>query len=172
MHVRVAAARLPGRRLDCGSLAVRSSPRRRRSAPWLRRAEAGGALLALVLCVRAPERAAAELRRARMIGPGVKHVVIYRNTGPCVAHVVEVDTSQPYIQLRTTLPMRPRIGALRLSAQAARLTAPGQYPIAGINGDYFIEERGPFRGLPIGAAISQGEIVHSPYPRSALVVDR
>src|SRR5262249_35792489 len=36
----------------------------------------------------------------------------------------------------------------------------------------FIEERGRFRGIPIGAAIAAGEIIHSPYPRSALILRR
>src|SRR5207249_2298593 len=43
-------------------------------------------------------------------------------------------------------------------------------PIAAVNGDYFIEERGHLQGMPIGAAVSSGEILHSPYPRSALIL--
>jgi hypothetical protein len=116
--------------------------------------------------------AIAETRYERMIGPGVRMVTVRREAGPCVVRMVAVETTGPYIRLGTSLPLRRNLGVVRLSAQADHLTGDERYPIAGINGDYFIPERGRFRGVPIGASISSGEIVHSPYPRSALIIGK
>lgn len=112
----------------------------------------------------------ADTRQERMIGPGVRQVTLRRSAGPCVAQVVEVDTTQRYVSVHPSRPAEPVLGVLRLSAQTSRLGPDGARPIAAVNGDHFIPDRGRFQGLPIGASIADGEILHSPYPRSALIL--
>ncbi len=126
------------------------------------------ALLAAAL----PVRGRAEIQRERWIGPGVRHVRIYRSAAPVAIQVVEADTAEPHVHLGTSLPSIVGGGVVRLSAQAARATGQDRYPIAGVNGDYYLPDRGRFQGLPIGASIAGREILHSPYPRSALILNR
>lgn len=113
-----------------------------------------------------------EWRKERIIGPGVRYTRVYRSTGPCSIQIVEADTSDPLIHVGTSLPVRRIVGAARLSTQAGLLANSERYPIAAVNGDYFIPNQGRYHGVPIGACIVDREIIHSPYPRSALIVDR
>jgi hypothetical protein len=111
-----------------------------------------------------------------MIGPGVRYTHVRRESGPVEIHVVEIDGSSAYIR-PSCAPARPEALALEpVSRIAARAAEESRYPIAAVNGDYFIRAAGTHsNGDPVGVAVWDGEILSTPgpanTPRSALILD-
>ncbi|MBI3910109.1 MAG: phosphodiester glycosidase family protein [Armatimonadetes bacterium] len=138
------------------------------SASSPRRVALLAAIAALVIWPRALVLPA-DQREERIIGPGVRWQRWVRPEGPWVIHIVEADLSQSYIQVAPLHAGARVADALPISEQAARVTRADRYPIAAVNGDYFVME-GDQRGLPIGVIVRAGEVYHNPFPRSALVV--
>jgi len=131
------------------------------------------ALIALVWAGLAPASAGADLREERMIGPGVKYTHLRRDAGPWAIHVLEIDGTGGYIR-PSAVPARPEALALEpVSRIAERVTADDRYPIAAVNGDFFLRG-GASTGDPVGAAIWDGELLSTPAPlptpRSALIL--
>src|SRR5687768_538538 len=94
----------------------------------------------------------------RWIGPGVKLIRRTLEGGPHSLHVVEADTSEPFIRLGVSLGRGETLGLEPLSRQAERLTRPERYAIAGVNGDYFYYPNGQQPGIPTSAAVLNGEL--------------
>ncbi|MFN3650303.1 MAG: phosphodiester glycosidase family protein [Armatimonadota bacterium] len=122
----------------------------------------------LALCAGA----AAQERSERFIGPGVRLLQWTRASaeGPNVCYAVEVDTTQPLIQLGVSLGRGGTLGLEPLSRQAERLTQETRYPIAGVNGDFFYYPSTQQPGIPTNAAILNGEVIRTPFNRSCLVL--
>lgn len=115
---------------------------------------------------------AREQRQERMIGPGVKLVTLRREAGPQVIHVVEIERLAGFIRALPVPADDRATGLAPLSAIAERVSTPSAYAIAAINGDFFVQDPGPAQGDPLGVAVLDGEIISTPFPRSALVIDR
>src|SRR3954447_1844464 len=75
-------------------------------------------------------------RTERMIGPGVKCIMLNRDAGPWVIRVVEADGVSGYVRPGLTYASASGLRAAPVSAQAASSTTEARYPIAGINGDF------------------------------------
>jgi hypothetical protein len=114
----------------------------------------------------------AEAREERMIAPGVKCVTLRRAEGPQVIRVIEIDRVAGYIRAMPAPAAEGAQALAPLSAIAARVSTEAAYAVAAVNGDFFVMETGPTQGDPLGVAVIDGEVVSTPFPRSALVIDR
>ena len=128
-----------------------------------------GLLLFLSISPARPE-VAPELRTERRIGPGVKWITIIRSAGPWLIRVIEADGASGYIRPGATFASERGLRAAPLSGQAEAATRETRYPIAGVNGDFFSEAPGPFEADPVGALVVAGEVISTPYPRSAFLI--
>ncbi len=130
-----------------------------------------------VVAAQAPaaSQVGAASRVERKIGPGVRLLRWTSNenpAGPFAFAAVEVDADQPFIQLGVSLGKGTSLALEPLSLQAERMSRPNRYPIAGVNGDFFLYPDSRQGGIPTNAAVIDDEVVHTPYPRSCLVVPR
>src|SRR6185369_13320620 len=87
-----------------------------------------------------------------------------------VIRVIEADGVSGYVRPGLTYASASGLRAAPVSAQAAASTTETRYPIAGINGDYFVKSPGPYEADPIGALVVNGEVISTPYPRSAFLI--
>jgi len=106
----------------------------------------------------------------RFIAPGTRHRVLQGAEGPWAIHVLELERGNPYVQPEAVLGGGRVIGLETVRAGADRLSTWEHYAVAGVNGDFFRIEAGPYQGDPIGLMVAHGELLSSPYPRSALVL--
>lgn len=113
----------------------------------------------------------AQDRSERFIGPGVRLLQWSRPDGPYALQAVEVDRGQGFIRLGVSQGGGEMMALEPLSRQAERLTQPDRYPIAGINGDFFLYPNTRQSGIPTNAAVLDGELLHTPFQRSCLVID-
>jgi hypothetical protein len=130
----------------------------------------GIATLFLALAVPGSLQAGPDLRTERMIGPGARCITIARAAGPWVIRVLETDGESAYVRPGVTFASERGLRAAPVSAQARRATTEARYPIAGVNGDFFVQSPGPFEAQPIGALVVGGEVIGTPYPRSAFLI--
>lgn len=143
--------------------------RRLGSPPHASSARLGAVALLFLLLTLAASSCAQE-RVERPIGPGVRLFQWTQPAGPNALYAVEVDTSDPFIGVGVSLGQGETLGLEPLSHQADRLTRPDRYPIAGVNGDYFYYPAKRQPGIPTSAAVLDGELIRTPFPRSALVI--
>jgi hypothetical protein len=103
----------------------------------------------------------AQEQRSTPVGPGVVHRYLYDPKGPWAINVLEVDLSNPYIELET-VKARDRLQAReRTSAMAARRDWEQHRVIGAINGDFYNPD-----GAPVGLQVTQGVVVHEPNTRT------
>lgn len=128
--------------------------------------------LCLMVCLGSWEavRAAVDLIAERVIAPGTTHRVLQNREGPVAIHVLELERGNPYVHPEVVLGGEQVIGLETVRGGANRLSTPEHYAVAGINGDFFRIEAGPYQGDPIGLMVARGELLSSPYPRSAFVL--
>jgi len=116
-----------------------------------------------------------ETPEKQFIGPGVTYRELVRPEGPQVVQVVSVIRREKLIQLGASLAGRRVLGLATVSDQAAAASSDRRTPIAAVNGDFFAIARGPYQGMPIGGFLLKtptgDEIVRTPYPRTALVIE-
>jgi hypothetical protein len=113
----------------------------------------------------------AQDRSERPIGPGVRLLQWTRPDGPYALQAVEVDRSQGFIRLGVSQGGGDAMALESLSRQAERVTRLDRYPIAGVNGDFFLYPNTRQSGIPTNAAVLDGELLHTPFQRSCLVID-
>ena len=90
--------------------------------------------------------------------------------GPWSIHIVEMDRSNPNLELQTMLPPGRRFGLVRLSAQIKALDVGNGRVVAAINGDYYERER-PYVGDPQGLQIMRGELISGPFDWTCFWID-
>ncbi len=89
--------------------------------------------------------------------------------GPWAVQVLEIPRSSKSIELSVTLGDGSVLGIVPVDDITRRVSASGRRPLAVVNGDFFILEKDPFQGDPVGLVREDGELVSSPIGRSALV---
>jgi len=129
------------------------------------------AFLALFCLLGGALSTGAQDRQERFIGPGVRHLSWSVPAGPVALHAIEVDRSEAFVRLGVSQGLTDTFALAPLSQQAARLTRPDLYPIAGVNGDYFYYPNTEQTGIPTSAAVLDGELLRTPFPRSCLILD-
>ena len=103
----------------------------------------------------------ADFKKSNPVGPGVIHHHEFRESGPWHIHVLEIDLTNPWINLETAK-AKDKLAALeRTSSMSLRSNFEDHTIIGGINGDFYDGS-----GIPIGAMIRNGVLVKRPYPRS------
>lgn len=142
------------------------------SHPYLRAVRRVPAFLVLLCLLATGLQSRAQDRSERFIGPGVRHLRWSLPDGPISLQAVEVDRAEAFIQLGVSVGMTDNTFSLApLSRQAEQLTRPDRYPIAGVNGDFFYYPNTQQRGIPTNAAVLDGELLRTPFPRSCLRID-
>ncbi len=136
--------------------------------PWFR-AAALLALAAVTATLAAAQEPASE-RQERFIGPGVRLKSWSRPEGPHALYAVEASREESFVQFGVSLGGGEKLALEPISKQADRLTRPDRYPIAGVNGDFFYYPNTTNPGIPTNAAVMNGELIRSPFPRSSLVL--
>jgi hypothetical protein len=100
--------------------------------------------------------------------------IVYREytlaEGPWAIHVLDIPRPSRDVALGAALGSRQIVGLEPLDSLASRVSTPKRQAIAGINGDFFIIQRGPYQGDPIGLCVTDGELVSTPVRRSAAVI--
>jgi hypothetical protein len=107
----------------------------------------------------------------RNAGPGLA----YRNDRvlhvPWSIHVIRVDRAQADLELDTSLARGTVLGLSTLANQIKDLPAELGRPVAGINGDFYVVDRGPYVGDPRGLQISFGELISGPVDQPCFWLD-
>lgn len=94
----------------------------------------------------------------RPVGPGVRHLYIEAPSVPWTINVLEVDLTNPYIEIETAKSNNLLEGGHeRTSSMARRHDAPGHRVVGGVNGDYY---SGAAR--PISLQVLDGQILQPP----------
>ncbi|MFN7140759.1 MAG: hypothetical protein ACK4UN_15590, partial [Limisphaerales bacterium] len=96
------------------------------------------------------------------ISPGITYLHKTVADVPWSVHVLRIERNRPELNIVSTLPGGGYIGLTRLSDQVRYIPEEQGTPIAAINGDYFVWQRGPYQGDPIGMQIMYGELVSAP----------
>lgn len=105
---------------------------------------------------------------ARVVAPGVRHIRRWEVAGPWAVHVVEVDLAVCGVGLRTVKAGELLAGRETTSALAARLAAQQGRPVfAAVNADFFNAA-----GVPVGAQVSDGELVRGSTQRPIFGLSR
>ena len=104
------------------------------------------------------------------IAPGVLYREYHRAEGPWVIQTVIIKRGLSDFELGAALGGQYIIGIEPLDKIAERYTRAGRFPLAGINGDFFILQRDPFQGDPVGLCFIDGELVSSPGTRAVFVI--
>jgi hypothetical protein len=113
----------------------------------------------------------ADDREERPIGPGVRLLRWTRDAGPHALYAVEIDPANPFVRLGVTLGGAGSLALEPLSRQADRLTRPERYPIAGVNGDFFLYPGAQCPGIPTNVAVQDGELIRTPLDRPVFIID-
>ncbi len=99
--------------------------------------------------------------RRTEVGPGIWRHEIYLTEGPWVIHILEIDLTNEYVHIETAK-AKNKLEGRALTSEMARLNSRPLHRVVGaVNGDFFSGS-----GMPVGAQISDGTLVCSPYPRS------
>jgi exopolysaccharide biosynthesis protein len=105
---------------------------------------------------------AVEASDYKEVSPGVQYAHLSKTQGPQSIHVVKFDYHRPDLKLVSTLGRRTIFGLASVRKEIAALPPATGQPIAGINGDFFIMNKGPYQGDPRGLQIIEGQLVSSP----------
>lgn len=100
--------------------------------------------------------------------------IVYREytlpEGPWALQVLEIPRKLSGIELGVKVGSKTILGLEPLDMLAQRTTSPARKSIAGVNGDFYIIQRGPYQGDPIGLCVADGELVSTPIKRSAAAI--
>ncbi len=117
-------------------------------------------------------------REERPIGPSTllaRWTVTDNAAGPLALAAVTVDAADPLIRVGVSLGSvdpgkSDALGLEPISSQALRRSRPDSIPIAGVNGDFFYFPNAGQPGIPTNAAVNEGELIRTPFRRSALLL--
>lgn len=109
-------------------------------------------------------------RRERGIGPGARLLEWRRAAGPQWLQAVEADLGSTLLGVGISVGRGDALGLQPLSQQVSRLAQPGRQPIAAVNADFFFYPSAEQPGIPTGATVLAGEVIRTPFPRSALIL--
>lgn len=101
--------------------------------------------------------AGAEQRKTEQVAPGVAHHSIFKDAGPWMIHVLEVDLKQRSVDLETHKAQKKLAGRENTSVISLAENRPSHWTAGGINGDFFSIE-----GVPEGTQVSKGKIASNP----------
>ncbi|MCP4725191.1 MAG: phosphodiester glycosidase family protein, partial [bacterium] len=100
---------------------------------------------------------------------GIVYYEYFQTEGPKVIQVLKISRDQDNIGLDVTLGGDYILGIEPLNKTLERYNKQGRYPVAAVNGDFYMLRRDPFQGDPTGLCVINNEIVSSPVERSVFV---
>lgn len=103
------------------------------------------------------------------IGPGTLYAFYELPTRPLKIHVLEVDLTNPYVQMETCNGGAKAVGTEKPTAMWARNDAPGHEMIAAHNGDFYTTTSGE-AGMSRMGMFSDGECIFNPVGQPLLVL--
>lgn len=95
------------------------------------------------------------------VGPGVIHYHEFRAAGPWQIHVLAIDLTNQWIELKTVKANDQLVGRERTSSMVARYDREGHRVVGAINADFY--ETG---GVPVGAQVLNARLLKRPTNRS------
>ena len=102
--------------------------------------------------------------------PGVKYYDITQEKFPRAIQVLEIQRALQSVKAGVELGGEHILGIEPLNRIIECVSIDNRSIIAAVNGDFYILKAGPYQGDPIGLCMSNGELLSSPYKRSALVI--
>ena len=115
-------------------------------------------LYAVLLSFMATVALNAAITDSMQVGPGVMYYSETRSAGPWEMDVVVIDLENPWLTLKTVKSNDRLAGFEKTSSMAARNNRLGHRVVAAINGDFY-----DGTGLPIGAQVSNGQVVKTDF---------
>ncbi len=111
---------------------------------------------------------------SKYVGPGVKHISITFPSVPWRINILEIDITNPFINLETVKASkngREQLYALeKTSSMAGRKNWENHTVIGAINGDFYDTNT----GIPVNVQVENGEVLRGPISRSVfgLTIDK
>lgn len=103
--------------------------------------------------------------------PGIEYVR-HRSSDPVIsAHILRIARTNASLRPITTLAHNTVVGLESLSEQIRHLPLGQGRPVAGVNGDFFIIQPGPYQGDPRGLQIVSRELVSAPASTATFWID-
>jgi exopolysaccharide biosynthesis protein len=107
----------------------------------------------------------------RQVLPGVSYRHDRIESEPWSIHVLRIERSRKDLEIHTTLAQGTVLGLSQLTRQVAKLPADLGRPVAAINGDFYVTDRGLYIGDPRGLQILDGELVSAPTDQASFWLD-
>ncbi len=129
-------------------------------------------LLLLLVCltaIPAPPEPVAESRVETLAGGAVYREYTLPD-GPWVIQVLEIPRKSAAVEIGVEVGGKTILGLEPLDTMALRFASGERKAVAGVNGDFYILQRGPYQGDPIGLCVANGELVSTPIRRSAAAI--
>jgi len=106
-----------------------------------------------------------DYRSEEQIAPGVVYFHDYRSSGPWHLHVLEIDLSNPWVELESVKAANSLFAREKTSAMSAKMNKDNHYITSAINADFF-----EWDGLPVGGQVINGLLINEPTTRSVFGV--
>jgi hypothetical protein len=103
----------------------------------------------------------ADFLKSRTVGPGIQHHHEYRTVGPWHVHILEIDCTSDWNEIKTAKAHHQLAARARTSFMTSHSDIPNQRVIGAINGDFYDRD-----GIPIGTQVIEGLLLKRPIPRS------
>jgi len=102
-----------------------------------------------------------DFRSIEKIAPGVVYYHDYSSSGPWHIHVLEIDLSNPLVELESVKAKKSLFAREKTSTMSGKLNSDNHYIAGAINADFF-----EWDGLPVGVQVINGLLIHEPTTRS------
>ena len=104
------------------------------------------------------------------IGPGTKYAFYDIPAYPLKFHVMEVDLTNPYVDIETCLSGDKAVATETPSSMSARNNRPGHEVLGATNGDFYQYQDPIEIGIPRSGQYRRGECVTNPVGRASFVL--
>ncbi len=119
-------------------------------------------LLPLILLLTVQAASSEELVN-RTVAPGVRYRSFYLPQGPWAIHLLEIDLTNPAIDIKSVKAQDRLIGSERTSSMASRYNGNGHWVVGAINGDFY--DTG---GIPINCQVINSRLLKTPGSHSVI----
>ena len=99
----------------------------------------------------------------RKVGPGILHHKYYLKEGPWAIDVLEIDLTNPYVDIESVKAKESLIGREKTSIMANRQNRDNHWVVAAINADFFAPD-----GIPVNCQVVDGKLIKNPGQHSVI----
>ncbi|MFC1493387.1 phosphodiester glycosidase family protein [candidate division KSB1 bacterium] len=108
--------------------------------------------------------------RVEEVIPGITYYEYVNAEFPRVIQVLKISRDREDIGLEVVLGGETILGIEPLDKTLEKYNKSGRFPVAAVNGDFYMLRQDPFQGDPTGLCVIDNEIVSSPVERSVFVL--